>query len=244
MNTTTDNSNKAFQLKGSLFTLTVLHLLNTDMHIFAEQLTQLIKQTPKFFYRMPIVFDLQKMAASNDTINWPAMIKCLRENNIIPVGIRGGTIEQQDAAVNAGLAVLPMTKTESAEIKPEAPKVKPTATKSTVVNYQGSKLITHPVRSGQQIYAKNADLIVLAPVSRGAELIADGHIHVYGALRGRALAGVNGNSEARIFCQNLDAELVSIAGHYWVSEDLQTLKQKDNVSIFLESDRLHINAIT
>lgn len=244
MNTTTDNSNKAFQLKGSLFTLTVLHLLNTDMHSFAEQLTQLIKQTPKFFYRMPIVFDLQKLAANNDTINWPALIQCLRENNIIPVGIRGGTTEQQDAAVNAGLAILPMTKTEGAEIKPETPKAKPVATKTTVVNYQGSKLITQPVRSGQQIYAKNADLIVLAPVSRGAELIADGHIHIYGALRGRALAGVNGNQDARIFCQNLDAELVSIAGHYWVSEDLQTLKQKDNVSIFLESDRLHINTIT
>lgn len=244
MNTTTDNSNKAFQLKGSLFTLTVLHLLNTDMHSFAEQLAQLIKQTPKFFYRMPIVFDLQKLAANNDAINWPALIQCLRENNIIPVGIRGGTPEQQDAAVNAGLAILPMTKTEGAEIKPEMSKAKPAAPKTTVINYQGSKLITQPVRSGQQIYAKNADLIVLAPVSRGAELIADGHIHIYGALRGRALAGVNGNQDARIFCQNLDAELVSIAGHYWVSEDLQTLKQKDNVSIFLESDRLHINTIT
>jgi septum site-determining protein MinC len=84
-----------------------------------------------------------------------------------------------------------------------------------------AKLITLPVRSGQQIYAKNCDLIVMAAVSAGAELLADGNIHVYGPLRGRALAGVNGNREARIFCQQLGAELLSIAGQYKVAEDLR-----------------------
>ena len=84
-----------------------------------------------------------------------------------------------------------------------------------------ARVITHPVRSGQQIYAKNCDLIVMAVVSAGAELLADGNIHVYGPLRGRALAGINGNSEARIFCQQLGAELLSIAGQYKVAEDLR-----------------------
>lgn len=241
MNANTDNSNAAFQLKGSLFTLTVLHLFKTDAQTFTEQLATLVKQTPKFFYRMPIVLDLQKLE-DNKALDLLAISQSLREHNIIPVGVRGGNNEQHDAAIAAGLAVLPMTKTEGAEVKPpiksEAPKAKPVA-----INSQGAKLITQPVRSGQQIYAKNADLIILAPVSRGAELLADGNIHVYGALRGRALAGVTGNQEARIFCQTLDAELVSIAGHYWVSEDLQNNKHKNNVHIFLENERLHIDTL-
>lgn len=238
----TDNPNAAFQLKGSLFTLTVLHLLKTDTNLFGEQLATLVKQTPKFFYRMPIVLDLQKLPehASLDllTIN-----QNLREQNIILVGVRGGSEAQHEAAIAAGLAVLPMTKTESLEIKPPVKSVAPQTATITTPNAHGSKLITQPVRSGQQIYAKNTDLIILAPVSRGAELLADGNIHVYGPLRGRALAGVTGNQEARIFCQNLDAELVSIAGHYWVSEDLQNLTQKNNVHIFLENDRLHIDTL-
>jgi len=241
MNASADNSNIAFQLKGSLFTLTVLHLLNSDLVTFTEQVSQLVKQTPKFFYRMPIVLDLQKLQQTKQPLDLQAINHCLREHNIITIGVRGGNNQQHEAAIAAGLAVLPMTKTEAAEIKPEVPKAKPAAPSPTAIS--GSKLITQPVRSGQQIYAKHADLIVLAPVSRGAELLADGNIHVYGPLRGRALAGVTGNQQARIFCQNLDAELVSIAGHYWVSEDIQNISQKDNVNIFLESERLQIAAL-
>jgi septum site-determining protein MinC len=93
--------------------------------------------------------------------------------------------------------------------KPAEPELKP------------SKIITSPVRGGQQIYAQGCDLIVLAPVSAGAELLADGNIHVYGPMRGRALAGIKGNGAARIFCQQMGAELLSIAGQYKVAEDLR-----------------------
>ena len=106
-----------------------------------------------------------------------------------------------------------------------------------------SKVISQPVRSGQQIYAKDSDLIVLAPVSHGAELIADGHIHVYGSLRGRALAGVNGNNQARIFCHQLEAELIAIAGHFWISEDMQNNTLTQNVQIYIENDRLQVSAL-
>lgn len=85
--------------------------------------------------------------------------------------------------------------------------------------FRASKVITQPVRSGQQVYAQNADLIVLASVSTGSELLADGNIHVYGALRGRALAGIKGDTNARIFCSSLQAELVSIAGQYLMPEE-------------------------
>jgi septum site-determining protein MinC len=238
------NSNTAFQLKGSLFTFTVLHLLKPDLAILSEQLAQAIKQAPKFFLRMPIVLDLQKVSTDATSIDFAALLTCLREQGLVPIGIRGGNTQQQTAALQANLAVLPNTKSEPLEIKkPQASKTSPTKPQSTPPTTTASKVITQPVRSGQQIYARNSDLIVLAPVSPGAELIADGHIHVYGALRGRALAGVSGNQHAQIFCQSLEAELVAIAGHYWVNEDLQNSPHKEGVHIFLENDRLQISTL-
>lgn len=106
------------------------------------------------------------------------------------------------------------------------------------------KIISAPVRSGQQIYAPGGDLIVLAPVSAGAELLADGNIHVYGALRGRALAGVKGNTEARVFCQSQEAELISIAGCFMVDEDLRSDHWKQAVQVTLSDEKLKIQSLT
>jgi septum site-determining protein MinC len=103
-----------------------------------------------------------------------------------------------------------------------------------------SRLITQPVRSGTQIYARGADLVVTASVSPGAEIMADGNIHVYAALRGRALAGAGGDAEARIFCSRLEAELVSIAGHYLVSDQIPPEHRGLPVQIALVDDRLTI----
>jgi septum site-determining protein MinC len=103
-----------------------------------------------------------------------------------------------------------------------------------------SRLITQPVRSGTQVYARDADLVVTAPVSAGAEIMADGNIHVYAALRGRALAGAGGDAEARIFCSRLEAELVSIAGHYLVSDQIPPEFRGLPVQIALVDDRLTI----
>lgn len=116
--------------------------------------------------------------------------------------------------------------------EPSAPAVRPT------------KLVTSPVRGGVQIYAAGGDLIVLAPVSPGAELLADGNIHVYGPMRGRALAGVKGDTSARIFCQQLGAELVSIAGNYKVAEDLRRSPQWGQaVHVSLSGDVLNITRL-
>ncbi len=103
--------------------------------------------------------------------------------------------------------------------------------------------ITPPVRSGQRLYAQGGDLVELAPVSAGAELMADGHIHVYGPLRGRALAGVKGNADARIFCQDLRAELISVAGHYRVSENLDPALAGRPVQVRLQDGRLITEAL-
>lgn len=240
----TMSSPAAFQLKGSLFTLTVLYLLKADPAAITEQLAPLIKQTPKFFQHMPIVLDLHKLSITDaKNVDFVSLIHCLREQGLIPIGVRGGTAEQHVAASSIGLAVLPNTKAEPATETTVKPTPKRPAATPPISSGQPSKVITQPVRSGQQIYARNSDLIVLAPVSAGAELMADGHIHIYGTLRGRALAGVAGNQNARIFCQGLEAELVAIAGHYWVNEDLQKNPLKEGVHIYLENERLQISAL-
>jgi septum site-determining protein MinC len=105
-----------------------------------------------------------------------------------------------------------------------------------------TRVLTQPVRSGQRIYVKG-DLVILSPVSSGAEIMAEGNIHVYGALRGRALAGVQGNTESRIFCSDLQSELVSIAGHYKVSEDLVQSVRGKPVQIYLQDKALIIKDI-
>jgi septum site-determining protein MinC len=137
---------------------------------------------------------------------------------------------QLEAATAAGLASFaPNASTQPRSVEPAAP---PAAAKA--------RLVTGPVRSGTQIYARGGDLIVTAAVSPGAELVADGNIHVYGALRGRALAGANGDSTARIFCTRLEAELVSIAGRYLVSEQLPSDTRSFPVQIALVDDQLTI----
>nr|MDQ2693913.1 septum site-determining protein MinC [Pseudomonadota bacterium] len=107
-----------------------------------------------------------------------------------------------------------------------------------------NKLISQPVRSGQQMYAPDGDLILLGTVNAGAEVLADGNIHIYGHLRGRALAGARGNREARIFCQSLEAELVSIAGRYRVFEEMDAEVRGTPTQIFLADDRLIIEPLT
>jgi septum site-determining protein MinC len=206
---------KSFQLKGSLFTLTALQLLQANMDSIVEQLASVVEQAPNFFQYAPVVIDLQLM--DNDAqsrVDFAALVKALRQHGMIPVGMRGGNAVAQQAARTLGLAVFNSTKSdESAQTSDsQSTDDSPSTTQTLIVN--------KPIRSGQQVYAQGGDLVVTASVSQGAELLADGNIHVYGALRGRALAGVQGNQDSRVFCQRLAAELVSIAGNYIVSEAL------------------------
>lgn len=247
--------NEAFQLKGSLFTLTVLQLLDADVKAFSRQLQQLVKLAPKFFQYAPMVIDLQSLSQAKASIDIEAFTNALREFTMIPVGVRGGTIEQHDKAKAAGLAILSVSKTETGEnngliSKPKEKhedkqeKDKPvTADVQKLSKYGPSKIITRPVRSGQQVYARGGDLIVVAPVSHGAELLADGSIHVYGSLRGRALAGITGDENARIFCQSMDAELVSVAGNYIVNEALIQPNDETAHQIFLQEGKLVIQPL-
>ncbi|HRF45252.1 MAG TPA: septum site-determining protein MinC [Candidatus Competibacteraceae bacterium] len=223
-----------FELKGSLFTLTVLHLFQLDRAAIERQLAEKIKQAPSFFNNTPVVIDLEGMADSPDSFDFNGLYELLRAHGMVPVGIRNGTPMQQAAARLAGLPVLPESRATNNGKKPER-------TESVPVH---SRIVNHPIRSGQQIYAPDGDLIVLGAVSAGAEVIADGNIHIYGVLRGRALAGVRGDAETRIFCQSLEAELVSIAGRYRISEQIEPSERGKAAQIHLVEDRLvieHLN---
>ena len=224
----------AFQLKGSIFTLTVLQLLSDDLESLSTQLKTMIEKNPGFFQHIPLMVDLQK-ARSFEHLDFAMLNDVLRKEGFIPVAICGGTEMQHKQAVLANWAILNRTAKMQDEKGSEVKSLDPPP---PVENF--AVVITQPVRSGQQIYAQNKDLIVLSSVSPGAELIADGHIHVYGTLRGRALAGVKGNKQARIFCQTLEAELVSIAGLYWVNEEAKKAALTKGTQIYLEDERLHV----
>jgi septum site-determining protein MinC len=226
--------NPPFELKGSLFTLTVLHLFHPDRAAIERHLAAKIKQAPGFFSNTPVVIDLDGMVEPPDGVDFSGLHELLREHGMVPVGIRNGSPELQIIARQAGLAALPESRATGAARKPE--RVDPAPAHS--------RIFSHPVRSGQQIYAPDGDLIVLGTVSAGAEVIADGNIHIYGALRGRALAGVKGDIEPRIFCQSLEAELVSIAGRYRISEQIDPDDRGKAMQIHLVEDRLIIEHLT
>lgn len=226
----------AFQLKGGLFTLTTLQIFNPDLVQLKSQLIEKIQQAPNFFHHAPIVLDFKIANQPNIEIDFANLKAMLREVNLIPVAIRNATSDQIQSATKAGFAILrdtpnPRDKDKLSATTQPAPKI------------LSSRIITEPVRSGQQIYAPDGDLIVINQVSHGSELIADGSIHVYGALRGRALAGINGNQQARIFCNSLEAELVSVAGSYKMSEDIERQAWKIAAQIYIKQDRLQISAL-
>lgn len=232
---------KTFQLKGSLFTLTVLRLQSVDFSSLGSELQQTLALAPKFFDHAPIVVDLQSLATLNIDIDFTQLLTVLKNARLIPIGVRNGTPQQHEAAVQAQLAVLPSIKscTQEQEIYTSM------STTTTTPSPTATRVITQPVRSGSQVYAEGGDLLVLAPVSHGAEVIADGNIHIYGPLRGRALAGVRGNKNARIFCMGFAAELIAIAGHYQVNEEFsQTPRASDKLThIYLDNEKIIITDI-
>lgn len=222
-----------FQFKASFFPCNVVQLLHYDLEAIHHQLSITIRRAPNLFKGSFVIIDLGKLNPS-EILNFARLKQLISACGMVPIAVRGGSAEQQQAAMIDGFSLLPATKINVTEIEKQK---KIESTKQT-------KLVTHPIRSGMQVYAKEGDLIVTSTVSPGAELFSEGHIHVYGVLRGRALAGVQGNRQARIFCRSLDAELVSIAGYYLTKEDMQIFTAKDEmVQIFLDNEKVRIEAI-
>lgn len=211
-------------LKGSNFTLSVIHLHSEKFDDIYQALSEKVKQAPAFLNNAPIVLNVEDLPIDVDL---HALQRVVEATGLHVVGISGCKNDQQKQQVTeAGLPLL----TEGKEGKKQPPRSVPPLNNKSII-------ISKPIRTGQQIYARNADLIVTTDVSAGAELIADGNIHIYGMMRGRALAGAEGDDQSHIFCTQLAAELVSIAGQYWLSEQIPSeyyekaaqLSIKDNI---------------
>jgi septum site-determining protein MinC len=216
-------------VQGALFTVMVVRAAMLRDPTFENDLAQQIGRSPRFFKNAPVVLDLRGVENLTEAGEFETIKEKLTGLTLTLVGVQNAQPAQLEAAAAAGLASF----APSSSTQPRSgPAATPQAPKARVVS--------EPVRSGTQIYARGSDLIVAASVSPGAELVADGNIHVYGVLRGRALAGASGDATARIFCTRLEAELVSIAGRYLVSEQLPADAQNAPVQIALVDDQLTI----
>ncbi|KRW59359.1 septum site-determining protein MinC [Pseudomonas sp. TTU2014-080ASC] len=231
-----------FQLKGSMLAITVMELAHNDLGRLDQQLSSKVAQAPAFFSNTPLVLALDKLPEGEGEINLSELMEVCRKHGLRTLAIRANR-ESDIAAANAlDLPVLPPSGARERLIDPAPAPAKPE--KPAEPEVKPTKIITSPVRGGMQVYAQGGDLVVLAPVSAGAELLADGNIHVYAPMRGRALAGVKGNQKARIFCQQMGAELLSIAGQYKVAEDLRRDPHWGHaVHVFLSGDVLNIKRL-
>jgi len=229
-------------VQGALFTVMVVRAGMLRDPAFAHELAQQIERSPRFFQNAPVVLDLSGAEGFAAAADFTQAATELREHTLALVGVQNAEPAQVAAAAAAGLASFAPSPGQSGRrpARPAAASVAAPAPAAPPPARPAARLVTTPVRSGTQIYARGTDLIVTASVSPGAELVADGNIHVYGPLRGRALAGASGDTAARIFCSRLEAELVSIAGNYLVSDQLPPEHRGFPVQIALVDDRLTV----
>ncbi len=225
-------NSQAFKLKGRLYTLTVVHMINTDKDLFKEQVAKAVKSAPRLFDGTPVILDCSFLMDENFDLAWT--VNCLKKHGMLPIAVQTAFSNYINLASEIGLPVLSSSANQDKSLSIEENNEQVNSTNQT-------RLHNNPVRSGQQIASPNGDLIVTSSVSHGAELLADGNIHVYGALRGRALAGIKGNKDVRIFCQSLDAELVAIAGIYCLSEAIQAINCP--CQIFLQDERIQVEPL-
>jgi septum site-determining protein MinC len=205
-----------FKIKSANLPLVALLLKSPDMDLLALELRGRFGDLPEFFDHDPLVIDLAPLQGA--PVDFGRLVELLKPYKVMPVAARGGTDEQMAAALQVGLAAapeaapaptLPQRGREKQPQQPAQPAPPPPAS---------ALVVDKPLRSGQQVYARGRDLVVLSMVNPGAEVIADGHIHVYAPLRGKAIAGARGDAGARILTLCLEAELVSVAGVYRTSE--------------------------
>ena len=252
---------QAFKLKGTAPALTLLYMLTEDLDAVERQLSDHLRQMPQFFLYAPIVVDLTELGNARVDLNRLAQL--LRGHNLVPVAVRNPTDSQQVQAVSAGWAILqsglaatrknppggraepdPAGGERSARGSAEGTPASPSEGLAEPLDTALPGLtVRTPVRSGQVIHAVGGDLVVVAPVSSGSELIADGNIHVYGPLRGRALAGARGNSDVSIFCLGLEAEFLSIAGRYLMADQIPKDVRGRPVRAHLEDESLVITSL-
>jgi len=251
------------QLKGEMSMLNVLRLQELDVSDICAELEKKRDEAPQFFMQSPIIVDCAELT-ENDSIDildfdFIALKKGLLDLGFIPVGVRNFPMSLNVSLAESGWALmrakqsLPKSETVDEVVSQQSGKdaVAPMAENAPDADPEQvqeapamkSMTIDRPVRSGQQVYAANVDMTVLAPTSAGSEIISDGSVHIYGALRGRVLAGARGNTSARIYCQCLQAELIAIAGRYQLLDESDTPFKGKPAMIRLEGEKLIIEAL-
>lgn len=236
------NNSLTLEFKSDSFSIPILILFTDDLKIIGEQLREKVDLAPEFFKNSPLIFDVQELNKQARPIDIPALVDIIRQSGLLPTGIRGGNVQQNKDALELLIPTYSAHSSSTTTTSKDTQKQKNITPEPIVDAIVKTTLITRPIRSGQRIYAAG-DLVVLAQVSAGAEIMAEGNIHIYSTLRGRALAGVQGNTDARIFCSDLQAELISIAGNYKISEDMSDMVSKKPVQIYLQGHTLIIKDI-
>ncbi len=248
------------QLKGEMSMLNVLHIQDIDVNEICSKLEQKRDEAPQFFMQSPIIIDGSELTGNALELDFSALKAGLLTLGFIPVGIRNFPSAAHAIIRDSGWAIMrdqqsvtstPKSETieknsikeSAAEINPDEASQEAIALIEPIARMKNQMTVDRPVRSGQQLYAKNSDMTVLAPTSAGSEIMADGSIHIYGALRGRVLAGARGNKAARIFCQSLQAELIAIAGRYQLLDESDTTLKGKPAMIRLEGEKLIIEAL-
>lgn len=205
----------SFDLKSAQLPVVAVVLKDTDIHVLAHDLAERLAADPDFFDNDPVLIDLSHISEAVDPVDFAALRRVLSSHHTQPVAVRGGSAAQMAAAQAAGLMAAPdalPARSAPVEIREVIREVE--VVREIPAPMSDALIIDRPLRSGQQVYARNTDLVVLGMVSYGAEVIADGNVHVYAPLRGRAVAGARGNTEARIFSTCMEPQLLSIAGIY------------------------------
>jgi septum site-determining protein MinC len=248
-------SSGCFKIKSNRLTLTILELHRYHPVDFIKQLTDTVSAAPKFYEQNPVLIGLEMLAGPDSTPDLAAMLADCKSAGVQVMGFRGANAFRPlvnaagSALILAGASAREQDEDETpARMQPKpnmTMHVEPPSGEQSEADgiARPGKLILQPVRSGQQIYAEGGDLVVMGTVSGGAELMADGHIHVYGPMNGRALAGIKGDTSARIFCQHMQAELLSVAGVFQTSEDLRASAWGHGVQAFLEDGVLRLAAL-
>lgn len=237
-----------------------LRVRTLDVERLGTEMRERVARAPKLFERAAVIVDFGGLPGTPDVATARALLDALRDAGVIPVALAYGSTDNERLAVELGLPLLAKFRAqyESQDAAPPAehPRPEPARAEAAapapprseaarVVAPPGEPgmMVSAPIRSGQQIYAEQRDLTILATVGAGAEVISDGSIHIYGALRGRALAGARDNEKARIFCREFHAELVAIAGHYKVMEDIPADLRGKAVQVWLDNGHIHIAAL-
>jgi septum site-determining protein MinC len=238
---------QAGELKIGQVGIANLRIRSLDPARLAAEMRERVKSAPKLFQHAAVILDFGGLSECPDAATVTALVVALRDAGVLPVGIAYGTSAIEALSREVSLPLLAKFRAAYEEqSQPRAapapePKAAPAPSPAAPTAKPEPGLVhTTPVRSGQQVYAQNRDLTICAMVGAGAEVIADGSIHIYGALRGRALAGANGNTQARIFCREFHAELVAVAGTYKVLEEVPAKLVGKPVQIWLDEGKLRI----